>query len=130
MAFSSARIDPRDLLSRPSVAFLVFWLPAIAIVATGSSHFSAAVRTIVWPAALITMGAACTVNATRCGRLHCYFTGPFFFLMAAVILFYSFGVLRLGGNGWNLIGLTLLGGTVAFCCVPELLFGSYRLHGD
>jgi hypothetical protein len=112
MAFSSARIDSRDLLSKPSVTFLVFWLPAIAIVATGSSHFSAAVRTIVWPAALITMGAACTVNATRCGRLHCYFTGPFFFLMAAVILFYGFGVLRLGENGWNLIGLTLLGGTV------------------
>jgi hypothetical protein len=131
MAFSSsARSDPRDLLSKPSVSFLVFWLPAIAIVATGSSHFSATVRTIVWPAALITMGAACTVNATRCGRLHCYFTGPFFFLMAAVTLFYGFGVLRLGGNGWNLIGLTLLGGTVAFCCVPELLSGRYWLHGD
>lgn len=78
MAFSSARSDPRDLLSKPSVAFLVFWLPAIAIVASGSSHVSDAVRTMVWPGALITMGAACTVNATRCGRLHCYFTGPVF----------------------------------------------------
>jgi len=130
MAFSSARSDPRDLLSKPTVAFLVFWLPIIAIVATGSSHVSAAVRTIVWPAALITMGAACTVNATRCGRLHCYLTGPFFFVMAAVTLLYGYGLFRLGGNGWNLIGLTLLGGTVAFCCVPELLFGRYRLHGD
>lgn len=118
----------RDILSIPWLAFLVFWLPAIAIVVTGSSYSSAVVRMIIWPVALITMGAACAVNAARCGRLHCYFTGPFFFLMATFTLLYGFGVLALGRDGWSLIGLTLLAGTVALCCVPELLYGKYRLH--
>lgn len=28
------------------------------------------------------MGAGCAVNAVRCGRLHCYVTGPLFLLAA------------------------------------------------
>ncbi len=52
------------------------------------------------------MGTACIANAVRCGRLHCYITGPFFVAMAVVTLLYGLGALPLGGNGWNLIGLT------------------------
>jgi hypothetical protein len=44
--------------------------------------------------------------------------------MAIVTLLYGLGVLPLGGNGWNLIGLTILGGAVALCCLPELIFGN------
>ncbi len=32
----------------------------------------------------------------------------------------------LGGNGWNLIGLAVLIGAVAFCCLPELALERYR----
>ena len=39
---------------------------------------------IAWPVAFTWMGIACVFNATRCGRMHCYFTGPFFLLLAAV----------------------------------------------
>ena len=72
------------------------------------------------------MGAACIANARRCGRVHCYLTGPFFLVMALVALFYGLGILPLGRNGWNLIGLTILIGAIALCCLPELLFGKYR----
>ena len=72
------------------------------------------------------MGIACTANAARCGRVHCYVTGPFFLLMAVVSLLYGLGVLPLGGHGWSLLGLIILVGSVAFCCLPELFLGKYR----
>src|SRR5262249_2515495 len=116
----------RDILSSPRLAFLVFWVPAIAIVVSGTPVFNSNWRTGVWTGALATMGMACVVNALRCGRVHCFLTGPFFFLMALISLLYGLGFVPLGRNGWNLIGLTTLVGAIALCCVPEMLFGRYR----
>lgn len=116
----------RDILLSRWLSLGVFWLPAIAIVAAGTSAFPGSWRTVVWTAALSVMGIACIANALRCGRVHCYLTGPFFLLMALVTLLYRFGVLPLGGNGWNLIGLTILIGALALCCLPELFLGKYR----
>ena len=72
------------------------------------------------------MGAACLANAVRCGRVHCYTTGPFFLVMAVVTLLYGLGVVPLGGNGWSLISLAILIGAIVLCCLPELFFGKYR----
>ena len=116
----------RDILSSPWRAFVVFWLPAIAIVVAGSSRFSTSWRTIVWTVALGIMGAACVANALRCRRVHCYITGPFFLVMALVTLLYGLGVAPLGRNGWNLIGLTILIGAIVLCCLPEIFLGRYR----
>lgn len=33
-------------------------------------------------AACTVMGFACLANAARCRRMHCYFTGPYFLLLA------------------------------------------------
>lgn len=115
-----------DMLSRPWPSFLLWWLPAIAIVASGYEPVSRAWRTGIWTAALIVMGVACLANATRCGRVHCYITGPFFLLAAIGTLLYGIGVLPLGTNGWSLIGLTILVGAIVLCCLPEMLFGKYR----
>lgn len=116
----------RDILSSPWRALAVFCVPAVAIVVAGSSAFSSRWRTIVWSIALGTMGAACTVNAVRCGRVHCYITGPFFSVMALTTLLYGLGILPLGQSGWNLIGLTILVGGIVLCCLPEMFFGKYR----
>jgi hypothetical protein len=116
----------RDILSSPWRALLVFWLPALAIFVAGSSGLSAGWRTIVWTVALGIMGTACIANALRCGRVHCYITGPFFLVMALVTLLYGLGVVTLGRNGWNLIGLTILVGAIALCCLPEMFLGKYR----
>jgi len=72
------------------------------------------------------MGTACIANALRCKRVHCYLTGPFFLLMALVTLLFGLGIVPLGGNGWNRIGLTILVGAIALCCLPELVWGKYR----
>jgi hypothetical protein len=36
------------------------------------------------------------------------------------------GVIPLGANGWNLIGMTVLIGAIVLGRLPELLFGKYR----
>ena len=116
----------RDLLSNPRSCLLLFCVPATAIVVTGNSVFGSAIRTIVWAGALSVLGTACTINAGRCGRVHCYVTGPFFLVMVVVALLYGTGVLPLGKHGWNLIGMTILVGAVALSCLPEFFFGKYR----
>ncbi len=116
----------RDILSNPWLAFAVWWLPAIAIAVAGSSELRSGWRTIVWTASLSIMGAACIVNALQCKRVHCYITGPFFLLMALVTLLFGLGVVPLGRNGWNWLGLTILIGAVALWCLPELVWGKYR----
>lgn len=87
---------------------------------------AAPVRTIVWSTALVWMGAACILNALRCGRRHCYLTGPFFVLMAAVVLLHGFEILWLGPNGWLWLGgaLIAIGGGLLWY-LPERLWGMY-----
>ena len=126
MESSTTTSKSRDILSNPWRAFAVFWLPAIAIVVAAGSEFSNNWRTIVWTVALCIMGAACIANARRCGRVHCFITGPFFLVMALVTLLYGLGVVPLGRNGWNLIGMIILIGAIVLCCLPEMFLGRYR----
>jgi len=116
----------RDILSSPLLACIFFCLPAIAMAVTGNSRFANGWRTAVWTASLCIMGTACMVNAARCGRVHCYITGPFFLLMAILTLLYGLGIAPLGANGWTLLGLIILVGAVVFSCLPEMLFSKYR----
>lgn len=122
----TATCRSRDILSSPWRALLLFWLPAVAIAVAGNSVFSDRERTIVWTVALTIMGAACLANALRCRRVHCYLTGPFFLLMAAVTALYGTGLVPLGRRGWSDLGLAILVGAIALCCLPEMLWGKYR----
>jgi hypothetical protein len=115
-----------DILSKPLLSFVFYGLPVIAIVASGYAHLSGTWRTGIWTGALAVMGAACVANATRCGRIHCYLTGPFFLLGALGTLLYGVGVIPLGANGWNMIGMTILIGAIVLGRLPELFFGKYR----
>jgi len=116
----------RDILSRPWLAGAVFWLPAAVIVLSGNLNIGNRWQAGVWAVCLGIMAAGCLVNALRCGRTHCYFTGPFLILMGLASLAYGFGELPLGTSGWNWIGGVTLGGAVLLGFVPELLFGTYR----
>lgn len=82
-------------------------------------------RTILWPSALSIAGIACLINAFRCGRLHCYFTGPFYLLMAVLSLLYGIGILPLGQLGWVWIGGVVVIGGPIFTRVPERIYGKY-----
>src|SRR5215471_9024488 len=126
MKSDTTTCESRDILSSWRRVFVLYWLPAIAIVVARAPAISNGWRTVVWVVALAIMGAACIVNALRCGRVHCYLTGPFFLLMALIALSYGLGILRLGGNGWNLLGLITLIGTIALWYLPEMFLGKYR----
>src|ERR1044072_3082865 len=43
-----------------------------------SSRIANSLADSVWTLALAWTGAACLVNAARCGRMHCRYTGPFY----------------------------------------------------
>jgi hypothetical protein len=120
----------RDILSNAPLSALLFWLPIIGLVVSGFFQIGQAWRTGVWVVALAIMGASCVVNALRCGRVHCYVTGPFFLALAIVALLYGIGVIPLGTNGWNLIGGVVLIGALVLCCLPEAFLGRYRRAGE
>ena len=126
MKSDSTSCEAHDILSSRWRVSILYCLPAIAIVAVGPLAISNGWRSVVWTVALATMGVTCIVNAVRCGRVHCYLTGPFFLLMALAALSYGLGILHLGGNGWNVLGLITLIGTIALWCLPEMFLGRYR----
>ena len=116
----------RDLLLDRWATIAIYWLPIAVLIASGFFRLSDGWRSAIWAAALITMGLGCLVNALRCGRVHCYATGPFFLLMAVVAILYGLGIAPLGPRGWNTIaGVTLVGG-VALYYLPEVFLGRYR----
>ena len=123
---SDERISERgDILSDRLITVLVFWFPIAALIVSGALRISNEWRAAVWGIALTTIGIGCLVNAVRCGRVHCYFTGPFFLAMAILTLLYGFHIARIGAYGWNLISLTVLVGGLLLCYVPEVLIGRY-----
>ena len=116
----------RDLTLGTAGIFI--WGVPIAVLVI-SARLGGLYAAVAWPLALGFMGVACLLNARRCGRTHCYFSGPFFLALALVSLLYGLGALDLGKRGWSGLSLTLLIGTVVLVCVPEWLLGRYLGHG-
>ncbi len=116
----------RDLLRDPRRVFAFYGLPILAIVGAGAAPITDVWRGAVWAGACLTIGGACLANAFACGRVHCYLTGPFAIAVGVVAALYGAGVLALGHEGWNILGLALIVGSVALTFIPELLFGKYR----
>ena len=106
-------------------SYAVAWgIPTLALLV--GIALPSAVRTIIWSTALIWMGVACILNALRCGRLHCYLTGPFFLLMAVVVPVHGFGIVWLGPNGWWWLAFALIavgGGLLWY--LPERMWRRY-----
>jgi hypothetical protein len=118
----------RDLLCRGLSGFLLWCVPWVAF-ALGFGA-PAWLKTIFWSTSLTVMGTACLLNASRCGRVHCRFTGPFFIFCAAISLLYGLGLLPLGPSAWKWIGAGTIIGALALRCIPELFLGRYRGKGS
>jgi hypothetical protein len=117
----------RDLLSDRRTTILVYVVPTAAIVATSVGGVGEIVITIVWTLAFAVMGIACVVNVVRCGRVHCYFTGPFLLLVAAAALLHGLRVISLGPKGWEWLSVVAIAGTILLLTVPERLWGRYAV---
>ena len=53
------------------------------------------------------------------------YTGPFFILIAIISLLYSYDVIRLGKNGWILLGVISIAGGILIWNFSESIFGKY-----
>ena len=114
----------KDWVGSPRSYAIAWGIPSAALVA--GSVVEPEARTIIWSAALTWMGIACVLNAMRCGRLHCYLTGPFFLLMAGATWLHGLRIFWLGTHGWLLLALVLVfvgGGLLWY--LPERVFGKY-----
>ncbi len=118
-------VQVEDLTNSPLSSFLFWKLPAVVMVGVALLDVGSRGQALVWAPSLAIFGAGCLANALRCRRVHCYFTGPFFFLMAAVSLLHGIGVLPLGEEGWTWIELVTLIGAIALVYLPELTWGRY-----
>lgn len=106
-------------------AYTLAWgLPTAGLIA--GIFLAAPLKTAIWSAALVWMGTACLVNARRCRRRHCYLTGPFFLVMAVLVLSHGIGIVPLGNNGFLWLGVALVvGGYGLLWKLPEYLWGTY-----
>ncbi len=125
-ALRSAIRRHRDILRSLPVLALVFVLPIVALNISANVRVGLGWQTAVWAASFTTMGIGCVVNALRCGRVHCYLTGPFFLAIAVLTILYGLRIAHLGPHGWSVISLVALAGGALLCCFSEALLGKYR----
>ena len=119
---SSAR-PSRDWLASPRASTLAWWIPYATIIAT--LLVSIHIRAVVWTAALIWMGTACILNARRCNRTHCRFTGPYYLAMIIPVLALGSGMISAGIYGWIVLGILILGGSKLIWWATERAWGRF-----
>src|SRR5713101_246164 len=103
---SDTVLRSRDWLRSPRTSLLAWWIPQSAILA--GLLVPVAVRSVIWIIALIWMGTACIVNARRCGRTHCRYTGPYYLAMIAPVALMGARIIPCGFYAWLVLGGCLL----------------------
>ena len=116
---------PVDWVQQPVSALLWWCLPLAAGFAINLLALQLRATTLVWALAFAWMGLGCVLNARRCHRLHCYISGPAFFMGAVVVGLLGLGVLTLGQHALNnAVAFTLAAALLSF--VPEFVWRKYR----
>lgn len=115
MAEACAR---NDLVAR-KISWVLWGVPAAALIlGVLAEPF---LRMLLWTPALVVAGGACVVNAGRCGRLHCYMTGPLYLVAAVATVLVGVEAIALP---WSWIAVALVGGTLLAYAV-EWIQGKY-----
>jgi hypothetical protein len=120
MAGDSAQ---RDWLADARVSALAWWLPQLALVS--ALFLPVPARTAVWVVALIWMGSACLVNARRCRRTHCRYTGPYYLAMIVPALALGSGMIPAGLYGWVALACIILLGSKLIWFATERAWGKF-----
>lgn len=112
-----------DLAGTPKSLIKVWGLPVLLFVVGFFDPF--ALRSLLWFVALTIAGGACLLNAFQCGRMHCYFSGPYFLLCAVVVSLAGFGVIALKPSEWTWFGIAIAVSVPVVYFLPEYLWGRY-----
>jgi len=108
---STASCSQHDLLGSRSA--LWFWgVPGLLLLV---GAFWAGVRAPLWTVAFLVGGIGCVANAARCGRAHCYFTGPLYLGLSGVSALIGTGMISWS---WWWVGAAFLVGTLV-AYLPE-----------
>src|SRR5882672_6368245 len=113
----------KDWLGSARTNVLAWWVPQAAILVT--LFVSVPVRAVVWTIALIWMGTACLLNARRCGRTHCRFTGPYYLAMTVPVLVLGLGLVSTGLYGWLALGAVIVAGSKTIWWATERSWGKF-----
>jgi hypothetical protein len=103
-------------------AWLVWRLPEALFIL---GIFWRGARFWLWVPSLTVAGLACTVNPRRCGRRHCFATGPLFLLGAVATLLQGLEIVAIH---WSWIVAAMLLGT-AGAYAFECIYGKYAENG-
>ena len=105
--------------------YLIAWgIPSVILVAAGL--LDPAPRALVWAGVLAWMGAGCLLNARRCGRTHCRYTGPYYLAMIVPVALLGAGAVSFGAWAWWVLGAMILLGAKVIWAATESMWGRYR----
>lgn len=115
---SEQSCETRDLACGPST-LLLWCLPVVALI-VGLNWQEG--RPMLWIPAFLLMAAACTANAARCGRRHCYVTGPVYLLAALYVALSALNLTPMRPG----VFLFVVFGITGVACLAERPFGRYK----
>jgi hypothetical protein len=113
----------RDWVGNARANVLAWWIPKAAIVI--ALFAPVPVRAVVWMAALVWMGTACTLNARRCGRMHCRYTGPFYLAMIVPVVLFATNIIPANFYGWLALAVFILPGGWIIWWATERAWGKF-----
>ena len=114
---------PGDWLRQP-IGIISWWgLPIALGVSTNFWRLPLAWIALIWVLALAWMGTGCVLNALRCGRLHCYISGPVLWLGAIAAGLVGFRVIFNPNALGEVVNSALALAALSF--LPEWFWGLY-----
>jgi hypothetical protein len=112
-----------DWLSSWRTNLVAWWIPQAAVLA--GLLVPVPIRAVFWIVALIWMGTACILNARRCGRTHCRYTGPYYLAMVAPVLVLTSGIVSVGFYEWLALAVLILAGSKIIWWTTERAWGKF-----
>jgi hypothetical protein len=112
-----------DWLGGWRTSLLAWWIPQAAVLI--GLLVPVPVRAVLWTVALAWMGTACLLNARRCGRTHCRYTGPFYLAMIVPVLALASDVVPAGSHGWLALAVLILAGGKIIWWITEWAWGKF-----
>jgi len=113
----------KDWVGSLRAKLVAWWIPQGGILA--GLFMAVPARTVIWTAALGWMGTACLLNARRCGRTHCRFTGPYYLAMIVPVLFLGLGIASVDLFGWLVLGVLIVFGSKIIWWATERAWGKF-----
>jgi hypothetical protein len=112
-----------DWLASMRSNVLAWWIPQAGIIA--GLFVAVPARAVIWITALIWMGTACLLNARRCGRTHCRYTGPYYLAMIVPVLLLGASIVSPGFYGWLALAAAIILGSKIIWWATERAWGKF-----